>query len=95
MAYYRVRIEVSKLNTEGFVFRDADISANAAGRCMPSTRPGLGHVDDFSELNCPVAGGRRFFSKQFGCNPQRLYFLFDSQYVLLFHSENFKRILHG
>ena len=23
----------------------------------------LGHVDDLSELNCPVAGGRRFFSE--------------------------------
>jgi hypothetical protein len=64
-------------------------------RSLPSTRTGLGHVDDLSEFNCPVAGKRRFCSKQFGCNPQRLYFLFDSQYVLLFQSENFKRILHG
>ncbi len=64
-------------------------------RSLPSTGPGLGHVDDLSELNCPVAGRRRFFSKQFDCNPQRLYFLFNSQHVLLFHSENFKRILHG
>src|SRR5580693_248520 len=40
-------------------------------RSLRSTRPGLGHVDDLSEL------------------------LLDSQYVLLFQSENFKRILHG
>jgi hypothetical protein len=33
------------------------------------TRPGLGHVDDLSELNPPVAGRRRFFSKQLGCDP--------------------------
>jgi hypothetical protein len=32
-------------------------------------RPGLGQVDDFSELDCPVAGRKRFFSKQLGCNP--------------------------
>jgi hypothetical protein len=56
---------------------------------------GLGHVDDLSEFNCPVGGRRRFFSKQFDCNPQRVYLLFYSQHVLLFHSENFKRILHG
>ena len=24
---------------------------------------GLGHVNDLSELNCPVVGRRRFFSK--------------------------------
>jgi len=64
-------------------------------RSSPNSRPGLGHVDDLSELNCPVAGRRRFFSRQFGCNPQRLYFLFDSQYVPLFHPENFEWILHG
>jgi hypothetical protein len=32
-------------------------------------KPGLGQVDDFSELNCPVAGRKRFFSKQLCCNP--------------------------
>ena len=55
----------------------------------------LRHVDDSTELNFSVAGGRTFFSKQLGCNPWRLYFLFDSQYFLLFHSEYSKGFFMG
>jgi hypothetical protein len=55
---------------------------------------GLRHVDDSTELDFPVAGRRRSFSEQLGCNPQRFYFSFDSQDFLLFHSEYFKGILH-
>ena len=55
----------------------------------------LRHVDDATELNFSVAGRRTFFSNQLGCNPLCLYFLFDSQYFLLFHSECSKGFFMG
>ncbi|HXR14649.1 MAG TPA: hypothetical protein VN777_00455, partial [Terriglobales bacterium] len=54
----------------------------------------LGHADDLPELNLPIAGRRRIFSEQLGCNPQGFDFLFHSLDFLLFYSEYFKGILH-
>jgi hypothetical protein len=52
-------MSLNKTTTNGWLVTGQNCS-RCSQRSLPSTGPGLGHADDLSQLNCPVAGGRRF-----------------------------------